>query len=557
MNKILTLHDPQTAREHYRSGIWRADTFYSLLREHARSRPTAYALRDAYRRLTWQEVLEQVDAVADDLHRSGLRQGDRVAVWLPNRCEGVFVFLACSRNGYVCCPSLHYNYTVQELVHLLSSVQCKALFALPDYGADADRHSIFEQAAQIPSLQRIYALELQDGSAHSVDLRDAVPFPQRSDSSSVQSPPNLNPDKIVYLAFTSGTTGMPKGVMHSDNTLLANGRAMVSDWHHTEETIVLTLSPMSHHIGTVALEQMLVAGMELVLHNPGVQRSALDSILESGASYAMGVPTHGMDVLSEAKQRNLKQLGALKAFYLSGAAIPSEVAQQFLDRGVTPQNVLGMTENGSHVYTLPTDSSSIIVNTCGRACAGYEIRIWKQDDPDTEAAPGEVGEIGGRGGVLMLGYYDNQTATEASFNGSGWFMSGDLGVMDENGCLQVVGRKKDIIIRGGHNIYPARIEDLAHQHIGIAKAAAFPVADTRLGEKVCLAIICHDGAKLEALEVLQHLHQAGLSKYDMPEYFACMTSFPLTPSGKILKRELVTMVSSGQLVPEAVRWSGG
>jgi acyl-CoA synthetase len=155
-----------------------------------------------------------------------------------------------------------------------------------------------------------------------------------------------------------------------------------------------------------------------------------------------------------------------------------------------------------------------------------------------------------------LGYFDNQQATEESFNRSGWFMSGDLDRLDDEGCLEIVGRKKDLIIRGGHNIHPARIEDLAMRHAAIARCAAFPVADQRLGEKVCLAVIPHDGESLEPEELLAHLHHAGLSRYDLPEYFIMMEAFPLTASGKILKRELVEWAKDGRIIPTPVRWSG-
>src|SRR4029078_8950334 len=127
--------------------------------------------------------------------------------------------------------------------------------------------------------------------------------------------------------------------------------------------------------------------------------------------------------------------------------------------------------------------------TSGRACDGYELRIWRQDDPDTEAAPGEIGEIGGRGASLMLGYFDDQEATEAAFNAEGWFMTGDLGWLDEAGYLHITGRKKDVIIRGGRNIYPANIEALALRCEGIDNAAAFALPDVRLGERVCLVIV--------------------------------------------------------------------
>lgn len=555
MAKILTLHDPKDVRENYLNGVWRQETLYSLASEHARTRPDSHALRDPYRRMTWREVVRHVDAIAGHLHEQGLRTGDRVAVWLPNRIEGVLIFLACSRNGYICCPSLHQNYTVAEIVRLLSRVRCRALFAQPGYGADADRHSIFEASADIPSLQQLYALAPQaQGSGRAPVPKNALPFPDHADAAINGGPSISDPDKIVYLAFTSGTTGEPKGVMHSDNTLLANGHALVSDWKHDSRTVLLTLSPMSHHIGTVALEQSLVSGMELVLHNPAVYPQALDWILETGATYVMGVPTHAMDMLSMLRERGLERLGNVSVFYMAGAPIPREVAQKFLSLGVTPQNVYGMTENGSHQYTLPSDDSDTIVATCGRVCKGYEIRIFRQDDPDVEVTWGEIGEIGGKGGVLTLGYYDNQDATEQSFNASGWFLSGDLGMLDQNGCLRVMGRKKDLIIRGGHNIYPARIEDLAHRHPSILKSAAFPVPDARLGEKVCLAVVLAPGDALDGMQVLKHLDQEGLSKYDMPEYFITLDRFPLTPSGKILKRELIDWLAQGRIRPEPVRW---
>jgi acyl-CoA synthetase len=544
MNTVLTLLNPREAAQHYISGAWRTDTFHSLLVRHARERPDAYAMRDARVRLTWRGLLAWVDSVAERLHQAGVRRGERVAVWLPSRAESVVVLLACARNGYICNPSLHQNYTAGEIVQLLQRTRAAALFMQPGYGADAQRADILALAQGLSFLKVIYAL----GN----DTR-AQPFPEPGLRAT--APADSDPDKIIYLAFTSGTTGVPKGVMHSDNTLLANGRAMVEDWHHDERTVLLSLSPMSHHIGTVAVEQMMAAGFELVVNDPPLGMKPLDWILASGATYIMGVPTHAIDVLAEARRRALGKLGAVRLFYMAGAPIPQEVARSFLDMGITPQNIYGMTENGSHQYTLPDDDAAAIVETCGRACHGYETRIFSQENPDIEVPPGTVGEIGTRGALLMLGYFDNQATTEDSFNRGGWFLSGDLGTLDEHGCLRIVGRKKDLIIRGGHNIHPARIEDLAHRHASVQKAAAFGVPDPRLGEKACLAVIVREGARLDAREMLGHLHQAGLSKYDMPEYFAALEAFPLTPSGKILKREMVEWVKSGRLAPEPVRWS--
>jgi acyl-CoA synthetase len=546
LSTILTLHDPQVARRYYAEGYWRDDTLYTLLRKHAIARPQAYALRDSGRRLTWKDLLQWVEAIGADLHEAGLKRGQRVSVWLPNCAEGVAVFLACSRNGYVCNPSLHQNYTVAEVARLMERVSTAALFAQRGYGADGRKNDVFAAAQALGSMKRVYFVGEPVPGARAV--------PSASDGAAAAPAPDENPDKIVYLAFTSGTTGMPKGVLHSDNTLLANGRAMVHDWRHDARTILYSHSPLSHHIATVALEQSLAGGFELVVNDLPAGAKPLDWIIESGATYVMGVPTHAVDVLADMKRRGMSKLGNVTLFYMAGSVIPPETARTFLDLGIKPQNIYGMTENGSHQYTMPDDDVETITSTCGRACMGYETRLWNPENPDREAAAGEIGEIGTRGALLMLGYFDNQAATENSFNASGWFMSGDLGRMDARGNLQIVGRKKDLIIRGGHNIYPAHIENFAVKHPAVLKAAAYAVADARLGERVCLAIVPRDGACIDPMQLLDHLHESGLSKYDMPEYYVSLDAFPLTASGKILKRELVEWTKSGRVTPQAVRW---
>src|SRR3954447_602788 len=168
-NTLLTLHDPEAARRYYADGLWQKDTLYTLLAEHASRRPQAFALRDGARRLTWVALQAMVDAVAADLDEAGLKRGERVAGWLPNRGEAVAVFFARSRQGYVCNPSLHRNYTAAEIVELLARTRAAALFAQPGYGADADRADIFATAAELPNLRRVYTLG--DGPAN------ATPFP--------------------------------------------------------------------------------------------------------------------------------------------------------------------------------------------------------------------------------------------------------------------------------------------------------------------------------------------------------------------------------------------
>lgn len=552
-NTILSLHDPRAAQAYYQDNIWRQDTFYSLLRDNASQRPEDWALRDGHRRITWQQALQWVDCLAADMHARGVRAGQRVSVWLPSCIESVIALIACSRNGYVCNPSLHQNYTVREVVQLLRRLDTSLLIMQPGYGADArDEQWVQSELDQLECLNAVYSLKVPTAADPSNAPR--LGFPDVRDE---QARREDHADSIMYLAFTSGTTGEPKGVLHSANTLLTNTRAMVEDWHHDHSTVLLSLSPMSHHIGVVAIGQALVAGCELVLNDPpsASPSAMLEWIVESEATYCMGVPTHAIDVLEQLRSSKLPRLGEVCVFYMAGAAIPKDVARQFLAIGVTPQNIYGMTENSSHQYTLPDDDVDTIVGTCGRACRGFEVAIFDAEDRNQQLADGETGEIGSRGGCLMLGYFDNQRATEQSFNDPGWFLSGDLGRIDEKGCLEIVGRIKDLIIRGGHNIHPVPIEALAMRHTLVEKAAVISVADERLGEKACLMVTAHTEQSPDGGAMLSFLNAQGLSKYDMPEYFLVVDEFPLTASGKILKRSLVDKVRNGELCPAPVRWN--
>lgn len=542
---LLTLHDPEASAEFYRAGHWRSDTFYSLLCRNARQTPERFALRDHERRLTWSEALAEVEAVAAALEKAGLRRGDRVAVWLPNRVEVPIVLLACSRNGYVHCASFHQNYAAPEVLQLMERVEARAFIGQPGHGADHDLAAI-EQVASLPSMA--FRAEVPARKSDAPLLAGWSPYPSLFEGGGMsQEAPVSTPDKIVNLSFTSGTSGEPKGVLHSDNTLLSNARHLVEDWRHPPTTVLLSLSPMTHAIGTIAVGQALVGSFELVLNDNRSGASTLEWIEASGATYVMGVPTHAIDVLAEMERRKLAAMGAVRVFYMGGAAIPPTVIDSLHACGVKPQSVYGMTENGAHQYTRPEDEQAAIATTSGQVSPAYEVRIWNAENCDVEAPPGVVGEIGGRGACLMLGYFSDQKATERAFNKFGWFMSGDLGRLDANGRLQVVGRKKDTIVRGGKNIYPLDIEAVAVRNPRVRSAAAFPVPDARLGERIGLAIVPRSAGAVSADELLAFMTAEGLAKYNRPEFLVCLEQLPLTPSGKPLKRELTRMAAAGEL----------
>ena len=527
-------------------GFWRGDTIYSLAKAHAARAPDSFAVRDRFRRVTYRGLLDAADALAADLARRGVESGQRVPVWLPSRIEAVVALLACSRDGMICCPSLHRDHTVGEVVELLQRTGAAALIVQDGYGADASRRNLIAALKDVPTLRHVYRL-----APHSE--RDTAPFAGLG-AASPGTPQKTDPNTIVYLAFTSGTTGKPKGVMHSDNTLLANARQLAADWHIDHTSVVFSLSPLSHNLGFGAQVMALAMGGELVINDLPRGASLADRILETGTSFLVGVPPNAIDLLAEMRRRNLKGLGRLTGFRISGSAVPSEVVAGLIQQGIRPQSGYGMTESCSHQYTLPDDDPELIIETSGKTCPGYELRIFSIDDPDVAVPRGAVGQIGGRGASLMLGYFDDPKATADAFNAGGWFMTGDLGSLDENDYLRIAGRQKDIIIRGGHNIHPARIEELATRHAAVQRAAAVPVKDPRLGEKVCLAVVLRAGQKLSPDELLAHLDAAGLSKFDMPEYFLTLDEIPVTPNGKMLKRAITDQIAQGRITPLPVRW---
>jgi acyl-CoA synthetase (AMP-forming)/AMP-acid ligase II len=540
-NSLLTLFSIGRYQEHYRAGFWRDDTVYALVAAHAARAPDRIAVRSAHGDLSYRALVAHVDAFASELAEKGVSTGQRVAVWSPSRAETVIALLACSRNGYVCCPSLHRDHTTGDILPLLERMRAVAIVAEAGYGADAAKNDLFARLPEVETVRHVYRLE-----------RSTPGLGAARPANELQPPAPQNPNRILYLAFTSGTTGVPKGVMHSDNTLLANARALAGDWNIDEQSVVYSLSPLSHNLGFGAMIMALAMGGQLVIHDLPRGASLIDRLIETGTTFLVGVPTHAVDLLAEMKARNLSGIGRLRGFRISGAAAPRELVAELLRFGIVPQSGYGMTETCSHQYTLPNDDPQLIVESCGKSCPGYEVRIFDKDDPNRELPARGIGQIGGRGASLMLGYFDDQKATEEAFNRDGWFMTGDLGWVDENGYLRVTGRTKDVIVRGGHNIYPARIEALVSTHEAIQRAVAVPIPDRRLGERVCLAVMFRPGKAVSPEEILRHLDDGGLSKYEMPEFFLEIEEIPLTASGKIRKRDIVDWIAEERVRPVAI-----
>lgn len=555
---VLSLLNGKLLREYYAQGLWRNETIYTIAAAHAARTPDRAALRDRYRRVTWAGLVSAADALASDLAARGLIPGQRITFWMPDRIESVAIMLAASRMGLVCSPSPHRNHTVAEVQAMVERMRAAAFLYQPGFGADArsaDREHAIEAAiaglADVRHVYRLPAVSAQDARRPLFPaLLTAAP------KGGAMPPPADDPDRVSYIAFTSGSTGQPKGVMHSDNTLLVTARAICRDWRIGPETVISTLSPFSHNLGVGAVMTALMAGAELVIHDTPRGESLVDRLSETRVEYLIGVPTHAIDIIAELKRRGLKRLGKVRAFRVSGAASPPNIMHELISLGVEPQSGYGMTENNSHQYTRPGDDPAIIAGTCGRACEGYEIRIFDPENPSRELPPGQVGLVAGRGACLMLGYFDDQRATESAVTPDGWFMTGDLGQLDANGYLKLTGRQKEVLIRGGHNISPSRIEDLAAEFAAIFRPAVLSMPDPRLGERICLAYMARQGTDVDVPALIAHLSARGLSRYELPEFVLPLPEFPLMANGKIDKPKLMRQVASGELAPQPVSVPG-
>lgn len=544
---ILSLLSAQALADNYARCLWRDETHYQIAAAHVVRRPAGFAVQDRFRRLTWRALIDAADLLAGDLARRGLRPNQRVALWMPDRIESIIVMLASSRLGLVCCPSPHRNHTAADVTAIIDRLGAAVLIHQSGFGADAGDTDAVERLYRAPTLRHVYRLP-----ALSADDAGRPPFAGLLTEQAAESalpPPVADANRVSYIAFTSGSTGPPKGVMHSDNTQLVSARAICRDWGINHKDVVCSMSPLSHNLGVGALLTALVAGAEFVVHDAPRGSSVLDRLVETQTTYLVGVPTHALDIMAELRVRKLDRLGAVRAFRVSGAASPPHIMDELMSFGVAPQSGYGMTENNSHQYTRPGDNPTLVAHSCGRACEGYEIAIFDPDDPNHMLPIGQQGLVAGRGACLMLGYFDDQLATERAFNVDGWFLTGDLGTLDANGYLRLNGRRKDVIIRGGHNIDPARIENAAEAFPGLAYATALSLPDERLGERICMAYMTRAGAVVAERQLMVHLSRSGLSRYELPEFLLALEDMPLMANGKIDKSAILASIIAGTLKP--------
>ncbi|MGS1110224.1 AMP-binding protein [Achromobacter anxifer] len=522
--------DPDMAARYAGDGRWQNITLAESARLCARDYPDQAAVADDSGVLTFQQLWEQALRLAGTLRDRGLRPGSVVSFQLPNWRETLAINLACAIGGFVCNPIVPI-YRDAELKFILANSKTRVLF-IPDRFRSIDYLEMIRRLRpDLPHLEHLVLVRAEaDGLASYASWagRDAPLEPFAG----------TDPDAIKLLLYTSGTTGNPKGVLHSHNTLRAEVQAVTDFWGLSRDDVLLMPSPVTHITGYLyALELPFLQGTKAVLMERWEASAALDAIQRHQASFSIGATPFLVELVAEVDRRGI-QLPSLRLYGSGGAPVPPEVVKRanavlpncktfrIYGSSEAPTISLGIAEGDPAERGATTDG--LIFN--------HEVRIV---DPENGAplAPGLAGEITARGPEVMLGYTD-PSDTEEAFDADGYFHTGDLGYIDENGYITVTGRKKDLIIRGGENISPKEIEDLLHQHPAIQEAAVVAFPHARMGETPCVYLVLRPGRELDFPGLLAYLESARLARQKFPERMFVVDDLPRTATGKVLKHVL-------------------
>lgn len=512
------------------SGQWTNVTVVDSARRCAQEHPDRVAVVDGAVELTFRQVLDQAYPLADALRRRGVRPGNVVSFQLPNWQETLVINLACAIGGFVCNPIVPI-YRDAEVGFILRNSHSRVLF-IPERFRSTDYLEMIERLRpDLPELTDVVLVrsDRTDHASYSAWVGHDDP---------IADFPAVDPNAVKLLLYTSGTTGNPKGVLHSHNTLRSEIEAVTRFWSLTPDDVVLMPSPVTHITGYLyALELPFSRGLKAVLMDHWNAGDALRAIEEHGASFSIGATPFLVELVAEV-EKQAKRLPTLRLYVSGGAPVPPEVVNRA--NAVLPNcrtfRVYGSSE-------APTVSLGVAAGdpvergaTTDGFIFNHEVQIV---DAVTGAAlqAGQDGEIVTRGPEVMLGYTDPRH-TEEAFDADGYFHTGDLGYVDGDGYITVTGRKKDIIIRGGENISPKEIEDVLHQHPAVLEAAVVAMPHPRMGETPCAYVVLRPGKTLDFPAMVAFLEEARLARQKFPEQMFVVDALPHTASGKVLKHVL-------------------
>ncbi|MGJ7510914.1 AMP-binding protein [Variovorax sp. GT1P44] len=522
------------ARHMREEGFWQDKTIDDYLVAAIRQTPDKSALV-AYRadraepvRIFYRELGDKVALAAGALRDLGVGHGDIVAVQVPNWWEFVVMTLACGRIGAVVNPLMPI-FRERELEFMLGFAEAK-VFVVPAMFRGFDHAAMAESLkAKLPKLQHIVVV---DGEGANGFERVLLQGSKRVEAAEVSADRALVPEELAVMMFTSGTTGSPKGVMHSCNTLLACNKALSERFGLTSDDVLLACSPVGHMTGYAAVMVLgIYLGSTVVLQDIWEARRGVTLMAEEGVTYTAASTPFLADICG-AVVDGAPRPARLRSFLCGGAPIPPvliERAANELDLKVC--SLWGMTESLSSTLTEPSRAADKSSKTDGRALDGVGIRIV---DYDGKPMPvGETGRLLVRGAQMSLGYYKRPDI--ATYDAEGWFDTGDLAYMDDEGYIRINGRTKDVLIRGGENVPVVEIEALLYKHPAVAMAAIVGYPDERLGERACAFLELRPGATLDLAGVQAYMAECKVAKQYWPERVEVLAAVPRTPSGKIQK----------------------
>ncbi|RLA55230.1 MAG: hypothetical protein DRQ65_04690 [Gammaproteobacteria bacterium] len=536
---------PELDRYYKNLGVWGDDTLYQLFEASATRYPNKMATSDARYSRTYEEYLEDVQRCAWFLHKNRVVTGDIVAIQVPNWNELAMVHLACNLLGAVCLP-IHSDWREKEVGHLLGMTKARVVFVPRVFRDFTYPEMIKALKPSLPDLEEVVMIDLAGQYTQPIDDQAAFDLVYQECQS-------RSPNEPTNIMVSSGTTSLPKPSLWSDNNLIA---LLINQYlprmKITPKDRAVTLAPASTgatgYVFPILLPLLIGASCSM-LERWGGADDALELIEESKATYAVAVPAQ-MTMLVASEKVQTTNFEHLTRFGNAGAPLPTETAIQIEKlMNCKIHTIYGATDGGVPVATLLDDPDEKRLGTAGVLMQGEEIRLVDEYYEDVPA--GGRGEVLIRGANKSFGYLNSPDDNAAVWIGDGWYATGDLGEIDLGNYLRIVGRKKDMIIRGGQNISPREVEEMLIEHAAIADVAIAAMPDKILGERACAFVVLKEGQRFTFDEMIQFLSAQKIAKYKLPERLEIRDTFPTSAGGKTQKGVLTEEITE-QLKQEGV-----
>ncbi|EPN5261518.1 medium-chain fatty-acid--CoA ligase [Escherichia coli] len=527
--KVTLTFNEQRRAAYRQQGLWGDASLADYWQQTARAMPDKIAVVDNHgATYTYSALDHAASCLANWMLAKGIESGDRIAFQLPGWCEFTVIYLACLKIGAVSVPLLP-SWREAELVWVLNKCQAKMFFAPTLFKQTRPVDLILPLQNQLPQLQQIVGVDKLAPATSSLSLSQII-----ADNIPLTTAITTHGDELAAVLFTSGTEGLPKGVMLTHNNILSSERAYCARLNLTWLDVFMMPAPLGHATGFLhGVTAPFLIGARSVLLDIFTPDACLALLEQQRCTCMLGATPFVYDLLN-LLEKQPADLSALRFFLCGGTTIPKKVARECQQLGIKLLSVYGSTESSPHAVVNLDDPLSRFMHTDGYAAAGVEIKVV--NDARKTLPPGCEGEEASRGPNVFMGYFDEPELTARALDEEGWYYSGDLCRMDEAGYIKITGRKKDIIVRGGENISSREVEDILLQHPKIHDACVVAMPDERLGERSCAYVVLkapHHSLSLE--EVVAFFSRKRVAKYKYPEHIVVIEKLPRTASGKIQK----------------------